>query len=90
MEEDVFTGKMDFALWRKMLRFALPHKGKILSVMALGASVSCFDMCLPYMTGRIVDTVSVPQGAAADLHRIHIASMAASSSASSRVFSASS
>ncbi len=29
MEEDVFTGKMDFALWRKMLNFAVPHKGKI-------------------------------------------------------------
>jgi ATP-binding cassette, subfamily B, bacterial len=68
MEEDVFTGKMDFVLWRKMLRFALPHKGKILGVMSLGALVSCFDMCLPYMTGRIVDTVST-NGASTDLHK---------------------
>ena len=58
MEEEIFTGKMDFALWRKMLRFAIPHKTKILSVMALGALVPCFDMCLPFLTGRIVDTVS--------------------------------
>jgi ATP-binding cassette, subfamily B, bacterial len=59
MEEEIFTGKMDFALWRKMLKFALPHKGKILAVMALGAAVSGFDMCLPFMTGRIVDAVTV-------------------------------
>jgi len=58
MEDDVFTGKMDFALWRKMLRFALPHKGKILGVMLLGSVVSCFDICLPYLTGRIVDAVT--------------------------------
>src|SRR6185437_1918698 len=67
MEEEIFTGKMDFALWRKMLRFALPHKTKILSLMALGAGVSCFDMCLPFLTGRIVDEVTI-HGAAANLH----------------------
>ena len=66
MEEDVFTGKMDFALWRKMLKFALPHKGKILGVMALGAIVSGFDMSLPFLTGRIVDAISA-QGSSADL-----------------------
>ncbi|HWE93972.1 MAG TPA: ABC transporter ATP-binding protein [Tepidisphaeraceae bacterium] len=58
MEEEVFTGKMDFALWRKMLKFALPHRAKILAVMALGAAVSAFDMGLPFMTGRIVDAVT--------------------------------
>ncbi len=57
MEDDVFTGKMDFALWRKILKFALPHKGKILAVMTAGAVVSCFDICLPFLTGRIVDAV---------------------------------
>jgi ATP-binding cassette subfamily B protein len=66
MEEEVFTGKMDFALWQKMLKFALPHKKKILGVMLFGASVSAFDMCLPYMTGRIVDAVST-HGSSANL-----------------------
>jgi ATP-binding cassette subfamily B protein len=66
MEEDVFTGKMDFALWRKMLSFALPHKGKIFAIMGLGALVSGFDLSLPFLTGRIVDAVTV-QGARADL-----------------------
>jgi ATP-binding cassette, subfamily B, bacterial len=68
MEEEVFTGKMDFALWRKMLRFALPHKRKIISVMVLGAIVACFDNILPLMTGRIVDAVTA-QGRATHLEK---------------------
>lgn len=71
MEEEVFTGKMDFALWRKMLKFALPHKTKILAVMATGASVSCLDMCLPLLTGRIVDAVSA-DGASTQLRKFMI------------------
>jgi ATP-binding cassette subfamily B protein len=66
MEEDVFTGKMDFALWRKMLTIALPHKGKIFAVVFLGALVSCFDVSLALMTGRIVDAV-MAHGAATEL-----------------------
>src|SRR5665213_217527 len=66
MEDDIFTGKMDFALWRKMLKFALPHKGKILAIMALGSLVSCCDICLPLLTGRIVDAV-MAQGPAIHL-----------------------
>lgn len=58
MEDEIFTGKMDFALWRKMLRFALPHKKKILGMMALGATVAAFDNFLPLMTGLIVDAVT--------------------------------
>ena len=57
MEEDIFTGKMDFGLWKKMLRFALPHKWKIFSVMGLGAALSVCDMVLPYLTGRIVESI---------------------------------
>jgi ATP-binding cassette subfamily B protein len=72
MEEDVFTGKMDFALWRKMLRFAGPHKRKIFAVMAFGSAVSLCDMSLPYLTGRIVDAVSM-HGPAAHLGKYMLA-----------------
>ena len=68
MEDEVFTGKMDFALWRKMLKFALPHKGKILGVMTMGALVSAFDMFLPFMTGRIVDAVTA-HGSSVELRK---------------------
>jgi ATP-binding cassette subfamily B protein len=66
MEEDVFTGKFNFALWRKMLVFALPHKGKILGLILVGGLVSGCDLCLPFLTGRIVDAVS-SQGASVHL-----------------------
>lgn len=68
MEEDVFTGRMDFALWRKILRFAVPHKRKIVGVMTVGALVSAFDMCLPFLTGRIVDAVTA-HGPSTDLRK---------------------
>jgi ATP-binding cassette subfamily B protein len=71
MEEEVFTGRMDFALWRKMLQFALPHKTKILSLMALGGAVSFFDMCLPFLTGRIIDAVTA-HGASTSLRNFMI------------------
>jgi ATP-binding cassette, subfamily B, bacterial len=58
MEEEIFTGKMDFALWRKMARFALPHRSKIIPMMLLGAVVAGFDIILALMTGRIVDAVT--------------------------------
>jgi ATP-binding cassette subfamily B protein len=58
MEDEVFTGKMDFALWRKMIRFALPHRRKILFIVLLGSCCSCFDVIMPLMTGKIVDHVT--------------------------------
>ncbi len=58
MEEDIFTGKVDFALWRKMWRFARPHRRKLFTLMALGCVVSGADMALPFLTGRIVDAVT--------------------------------
>jgi ATP-binding cassette subfamily B protein len=72
MEEEVFTGKMDFALWRKIIKFARPHRAKIFTLMGLGACVSGFDLCLPFMTGRIVDAVT-RSGAATDLRPMMLA-----------------
>jgi ATP-binding cassette subfamily B protein len=66
MEEDVFTGRMDFALWRRMLKFAVPHRRKIFSLLAAGIMISCADMVMPYLTGRIVDEVTA-RGASARL-----------------------
>jgi ATP-binding cassette subfamily B protein len=55
-----------------MLKFALPHKGKILGVMLLGALVSCCDISLPFLTGRIVDAVTT-QGASVHLGKYMLA-----------------
>jgi ATP-binding cassette subfamily B protein len=51
-----------------MLQFALPHKGKIFVVIALGALVSCFDISLPYLTGRLVDAITIG-GVSTDLRK---------------------
>jgi ATP-binding cassette subfamily B protein len=58
MEEDVFTGKMDFALWRKMWRFARPHRRKICALIMLGSVVSGADISFALLNGRIVDAVA--------------------------------
>jgi ATP-binding cassette subfamily B protein len=71
MEDEVFTGKMDFALWRKMLAFAIPHKRKIFTVMGFGLACSFFDITLPVMTGRIVDEV-MKHGGSAHLARFMV------------------
>lgn len=55
LEDDTFTGKMDWSLWRKILAFAKPHRGKIYSVMALGVLIAGFDIAIGYFNGRIVD-----------------------------------
>jgi ATP-binding cassette subfamily B protein len=68
MEDEVFTGKMDFALWRKVVRFAVPHRRKIYALLALGALVAVWDMMLPFLTGWIVDGITA-HGRAAPLGR---------------------
>jgi ATP-binding cassette subfamily B protein len=72
MEEDIFTGKVDFALWRKMWRFARPHRRKLFTLMTLGCVVSGADVALPFLTGRIVDAVTA-QGAGVHLGRFMLA-----------------
>ncbi|HMB95807.1 MAG TPA: ABC transporter ATP-binding protein, partial [Tepidisphaeraceae bacterium] len=61
MEEEIFTGKMDFALWKKMLPFAIPHKEKVFAVIALGIIVSGCDLVFAYLTGWIVNGVVTSQ-----------------------------
>lgn len=68
LEEEVFTGRMDWALWRRILRFARPHRWSLLALATLGGLVAGCDVLLPYLTGRIVDEVKT-RGAAAELMR---------------------
>jgi ATP-binding cassette subfamily B protein len=59
LEEDVFTGKIDFALWRKLLAFARPYWLLFLCLMTLGMSVAVWDTLLPRIAGLIVDAVTL-------------------------------
>ena len=58
LEEDVFTGRIDFALWRKLLQFAKPYWLLFTCLMALGMSVAVWDTLLPRIAGLIVDAVT--------------------------------
>jgi ATP-binding cassette, subfamily B, bacterial len=67
LEEDVFTGRIDFALWRKLLAFARPYWLLFLCLMTLGMSVAVWDTLLPRIAGLIVDAVTVENHA--EMHR---------------------
>ena len=55
LEEDVFTGRIDTALWRKILQFARPYKRYLVALGSMGALVAIFDMAFPLITGSIID-----------------------------------
>lgn len=56
-EEEVFTGRIDLAVWRKILAFARPYRRQLLLLSASGALVAGLDVLFPYLTGRIIDEV---------------------------------
>jgi ATP-binding cassette, subfamily B, bacterial len=56
-EEDVFTGKIDFALWRRILKFAVPYKRQVIALVCLAATVAGCDVMLPLLTGWIINAV---------------------------------
>jgi ATP-binding cassette subfamily B protein len=68
MEEEVFTGKIDWALWRKVLVFARPYRRQLLTLVGVAGLVAMCDVLLPYLTGRIVDEIKA-RGPDADLLR---------------------
>jgi len=55
LEDDTFSGKMDWALWRRIFAIAKPHWGKIYSVMVMGALIAGLDVAIIYCNGLIVD-----------------------------------
>ncbi len=58
IEEDVFVGKINLALWRKVIHFAAPFRNYVLALIALGVLTSIVDVSLPRFTGKIVDAVT--------------------------------
>jgi ATP-binding cassette subfamily B protein len=69
LEEEVFTGRMDWALWRRILRFAKPHRWSLITLVTIGGLVAGCDVLLPYLTGRVIDEVRT-RGADAGLLRL--------------------
>ncbi|MFN4241883.1 MAG: ABC transporter ATP-binding protein [Tepidisphaerales bacterium] len=55
LEDDTFSGRFNPALWRKVLAFAWPHRGKVLAVAVLGVVLAAFDIAVGRLTGAVVD-----------------------------------
>src|SRR4051794_30028 len=68
LEEEVFTGKIDYALWRKILTFARPYKKHLLFLATFGGLVGVFDMSFPLINGSIVDALRAHEKTGADPH----------------------
>jgi ATP-binding cassette subfamily B protein len=68
LEEEVFTGKIDYALWRKILTFARPYKKHLLFLATFGGLVGVFDMSFPLINGAIVDALRAHEKTGADPH----------------------
>lgn len=57
LEEDVFTGRFDYSLWRKVLVFARPFRSHLITLASLGFAVAIFDVLFPLITGSLIDSL---------------------------------
>ncbi|MGH7177708.1 MAG: ABC transporter ATP-binding protein [Tepidisphaeraceae bacterium] len=63
LEEEVFTGRIDYGLWRRILVFARPYRRELVWLAVFSVIVAACDVAMPYLTGRIVDQVKLHGGA---------------------------
>jgi ATP-binding cassette subfamily B protein len=67
LEDDTFSGRINWALWRKILTFITPHRRKIAAVILLGFAIACGELAIIYLNGRIIDSARHAQ----DTHSIY-------------------
>jgi ATP-binding cassette, subfamily B, bacterial len=68
LEEDVFTGRIDWALWRKILQFARPYRAHLVWLSGLAVVVAFFDLFFPLLTGWLIDSLRAHDATGADPH----------------------
>ena len=66
LEEDVFTGRIDFSLWRKILVFARPYRKLLIALASMGGLVAVFDVSFPLITGSIIDHLKLHETSGAN------------------------
>lgn len=57
LEEDVFSGKLNLQLWRKLSRFLRPYRVQVGQLVLLAMLVAACDVALPILTGKVVQAV---------------------------------
>jgi ATP-binding cassette subfamily B protein len=68
LEEDVFTGRINLALWRKILLFARPYRRHLIWLSVLGGLVGALDIAYPLIIGGVIDGLRAHQETGADPH----------------------
>ena len=68
LEEDVFTGRLDLALWRKVVVFARPYRKYLVRLVMVAAIVAFFDISFPLIVGSIIDALYRHSQTGADPH----------------------
>lgn len=58
-DEDAFQPRLNLALWRGMMPFARPYRRHLLWLSAIAAVCAACDVALPWVTGRIVDRITI-------------------------------
>ena len=58
-DEEAFRLRIDLALWRKTLSFARPYVWHLAALSALAIVTAACDATLPWLTGRLVDQITV-------------------------------
>ena len=56
--QDERTTRIDFALWRKLGRYAWNHKRFVITLAVLAVSLAALEIALPLLTKSIVDAVA--------------------------------
>jgi ATP-binding cassette, subfamily B, bacterial len=54
-EEEVFSGRLDFAVWRELGGFARPYRKALGGLVAAGLLVALIDGAMPIVTGALID-----------------------------------
>ncbi len=54
-EDDRFTGTLDWGLWRRILKHAIPYRSQLGGMMAAGLLVAAVDTMVPAVTGWLID-----------------------------------
>jgi ATP-binding cassette subfamily B protein len=66
--EETFRRGMDFALWRKLFRYARPYRRQLILLALFGVGTAGIDTAFPLVTRAVIDDV-VRHGAGANLVR---------------------
>ena len=57
-DDDAYTGRLDYPLWRRIARHARPYRRELAGLGAAGAVIAVVDVLMPLITGRVIDQAS--------------------------------